>query len=65
MQAMHFWSALRAVRDGRVYVIDGNHYFNRPGPRLIDSLEILAHLLHPGVHPLPPPLAGTFRHIEG
>lgn len=65
MQALPFWSALRAVRDGRVYVIDGNHYFNRPGPRLIDSLEILAHLLHPGVHPLPPPLAGTFRHIEG
>ncbi len=41
------WSTLRAVRDGRVYVADGNQYFNRPGPRLVDSLEILAELLHP------------------
>lgn len=38
---------------GRVYVTDGNAYFSRPGPRLVDSLEILAHALHPGVHPLP------------
>lgn len=37
----------RAVRDGRVYVTDGNHYFNRPGPRLVESLEILAEVMHP------------------
>jgi len=36
------WHALRAVRKGRVYVADGNQYFNRPGPRLVESLEILA-----------------------
>ena len=41
------FAALRAARDGRVYVADGNQYFNRPGPRLADSLEILAELLHP------------------
>ncbi len=41
------WSALRAVRNGRVYLTDGNQYFNRPGPRLAESLEILAELLHP------------------
>ena len=41
------WSGLRAVREGRVYVTDGNQYFNRPGPRLADSLEILAEILHP------------------
>jgi iron complex transport system substrate-binding protein len=41
------WPALRAVRDGRVYVTDGNQYFNRPGPRIAESLEILAELLHP------------------
>ncbi len=34
---------------GRVFVADGNHYFNRPGPRLADSLEILAAALHPAV----------------
>jgi iron complex transport system substrate-binding protein len=41
------WPRLRAVRAGRVYLADGNQYFNRPGPRLVESLEILAELLHP------------------
>ena len=41
------WSDLRAVTTGRVYIADGNQYFNRPGPRLAESLEILAELLHP------------------
>ncbi len=40
---------LRAFRTGRVYAVDGHHLFNRPGPRLIDSLEVLAELLHPGM----------------
>ncbi len=47
------FDALAAVRAGRVYVTDGNAYFSRPGPRLVDSLEILAHALAPDVHPLP------------
>ena len=38
---------LPAVRDGRVYAADGSAYFSRPGPRIVDSLEILAHLIHP------------------
>ena len=42
------WTRLSAVRSGRVYVTDGNQYFNRPGPRLVESAEILAELLHPG-----------------
>lgn len=41
------WPGLRAARTGRVYLTDGHQFFNRPGPRLADSLEILAHLLHP------------------
>jgi iron complex transport system substrate-binding protein len=41
------WPRLRAVRSGRVFLADGNQYFNRPGPRLAESLEILAELLHP------------------
>ncbi|OYW20210.1 MAG: hypothetical protein B7Z55_07630 [Planctomycetales bacterium 12-60-4] len=41
------WSALSAVRNGRVYVTDGNQYFNRPGPRLVESAEIFAELLYP------------------
>lgn len=43
------WPSLRAVRSGRVYLADGNAYFHRPGPRLVESLEILAEVLHPGV----------------
>ena len=42
------WSELRAVREGRVAIADGNQYFNRPGPRVVESLEILAEILHPG-----------------
>lgn len=41
------WQDLRAVRDGRVFLTDGHAYFNRPGPRLADSTEILAEILHP------------------
>ena len=41
------WAGLRAVAEGRVYLTDGNQYFNRPGPRIVDSLEILAETLHP------------------
>lgn len=41
------WADLAAVRNGRVFIADGNRYFNRPGPRLVDSLEILAEILQP------------------
>ena len=41
------WRELKAVRDGRVFVIDGHHYFNRPGPRLVESAEMIAEILHP------------------
>ncbi|HZY90752.1 MAG TPA: cobalamin-binding protein [Gemmataceae bacterium] len=41
------WPGLRAVRGERVFLLDGNQFFNRPGPRLVESLEILAELLHP------------------
>jgi iron complex transport system substrate-binding protein len=41
------WANLRAVKQGRVYLIDGHHFFNRPGPRLVESAEIVAEILHP------------------
>lgn len=47
------WTELSAVRSGRVFAVDGNAYFNRSGPRLVDSLEILAHLVHPGLFAAP------------
>jgi iron complex transport system substrate-binding protein len=40
------WETLRAAREGSIYITDGNHYFNRPGLRLVDSLEILVEILH-------------------
>ncbi len=41
------WENLPAVKEGRVYAVDGSAYFSRPGPRIVDSLEILAEILHP------------------
>lgn len=43
------WKRLKAVRDRRVYLADGNAYFNRPGPRLIESVELLAEMFHPAL----------------
>lgn len=40
------WSTLPAVRNGRVYAVDANSYFARPGPRVVDGTELLAHLIH-------------------
>jgi iron complex transport system substrate-binding protein len=45
------WRRLRAVAQRRVFVADGNAYFSRPGPRLADSAEIIAHALYPEIHP--------------
>lgn len=55
------WHDLPAIRSGRVYLTNGSHYFSRPGPRLVDSLEILGHALHPDVHPLPAGLPRPVR----
>ncbi|MGB3613574.1 MAG: cobalamin-binding protein [Elainellaceae cyanobacterium] len=52
------WPALKAVQTGRVFLADGNYYFNRPGPRMIDSLEIMAQMLHPDI-------AGTSQRHHG
>jgi iron complex transport system substrate-binding protein len=46
------WSELPAVREGRVYAVDANSYFARPGPRVVDGTELLAHLIHPDLFPL-------------
>jgi iron complex transport system substrate-binding protein len=52
------WKSLAAVHENRVFAVDGNAYFNRSGPRLVDSLEILAHLFHPR-HFRPPTSVGS------
>jgi iron complex transport system substrate-binding protein len=56
------WHDLRAVRGRHIYICDGNQYFNRPGPRLTDSLEILAEILHPTVFRFGHEGRGWIRH---
>lgn len=53
MKEMHLllqqpgFADLKAVKNNRIYIADGNQYFNRPGPRIIDSIEILAEIINP------------------
>lgn len=47
LESQSGWAELPAVRSGRVYVVDANSYFARPGPRVVDGVELLAHLIHP------------------
>jgi iron complex transport system substrate-binding protein len=58
------WQSLPAVREGRVYVVDANAYFARPGPRVVDGTELLAHLIHPELFDWPgrPP---AFHRLDG
>ena len=55
------WQRLPAVRNRRVYAIDGNAYLNRPGPRIADSAELLAGLIQPGFFAAKVPAAGWMR----
>lgn len=50
-----------AARNGRVFAVDGSAYFSRPGPRLVDGLEVLAWILHPELFPEPP--AGRVQRV--
>ena len=54
---------LPAVRNGRLFATDGSSYFSRPGPRIVDSLEILAHLLHPRLFS-PPAAGGRWTRVD-
>lgn len=57
------WQDLEAVRNDRVFAVDANSYFARPGPRVIDGAELLAHLLHPGAFSWNGP-ATAYRRVE-
>ncbi len=45
------WNEIAAVQRGQVYAVDGSSYYNRPGPRTVDGLEIMAEILHPQIFP--------------
>lgn len=50
------WHRLPASRKGEVYLVDANSYFSRPGPRIVEGLEILAGILHPDIFKKTPPV---------
>ena len=62
LQGNKDWQELRAVRAGDVYLVNGNHFFNRPGPRLLQSAEIVAEILHPHIYAAANHGTGWVRH---
>jgi len=57
------WSELPAVRERRVYAVDANSYFARPGPRVVEGTELLAHLIHPKLFSWGGP-ASAYKRLE-
>jgi iron complex transport system substrate-binding protein len=51
LEAQPGWASLRAVRAGRVFIADGNLYFNRSGPSVFETIDVLAEILHPDHFP--------------
>jgi iron complex transport system substrate-binding protein len=64
LQSQPGWADLPAVRSQRVYAVDANSYFARPGPRVVDGTELLAHLIHPELFDWNGPV-DAFRAISG
>jgi iron complex transport system substrate-binding protein len=58
------WPNLTAVRKGRVYALDGNSYFSRPGPRVVDGVEMLAHIFHPELFGKMPPIGSALKLVS-
>ncbi len=61
LRAQPGFADLPCVQNDRVYVSDGSQFFSRPGPRLVDSLELLAHAIDPAIHPQPLKAAPALR----
>ena len=55
LERLEGWHDLPAVKAGKVFAVNGHAFFSRPGPRLVDGLEILAHIIHPQIFPTQPP----------
>jgi iron complex transport system substrate-binding protein len=53
------WANLPALRERRIFAVDANSYFSRPGPRLAEGVAILAHILHPQLVPLDAPASAV------
>jgi iron complex transport system substrate-binding protein len=60
-EAEQFAAELRALGARRIVAVDAAAYFSRPGPRLVDGLELMAHILHPDIVELPVGVAGPLE----
>jgi iron complex transport system substrate-binding protein len=56
------WKDFPAIRERRAFAVDANSYFSRPGPRLADGVELVAHIFHPKLFSLNLP-AGAFQKL--
>ena len=61
LQELDGWNEIPAVKAGKVFAVNGHAYFSRPGPRLVDGLEILAQIVHPEIFPWNPPPDAVHR----
>jgi iron complex transport system substrate-binding protein len=51
LKGFPYFESLPAAKSGEIHLVNGSAYFSRPGPRIVDSLEILAGILHPALFP--------------
>lgn len=58
------WEDLTAVENGEVYIVDGHHYVNRPGPRLVETMELFASVLHPDAVSPPETEGSAVVHLQ-
>jgi iron complex transport system substrate-binding protein len=61
LQELDGWNGIPAVKAAKVFAVNGHAYFSRPGPRLVDGLEILAQIVHPEIFPWNPPTDAVHR----
>jgi iron complex transport system substrate-binding protein len=61
LQSNAVWKLLPAVRHNKIYAVNGSAYFSRPGPRIVDSLEILAEIIHPEIFTGNVPMRGVLK----
>lgn len=58
------WRRLKAVRNGAVFAVDANADFSRPGPRMVEGVDILAHILHPDLFRKTPPIGSVLKVVS-
>ncbi len=58
------WDSLPAVKAGEVWAVDASSYYSRPGPRLVDGIELMARILHPEIFGAPDPRAARRAALE-